>query len=99
MTVVEPLSASTPHLESLFTLVKYNNETSIIGCLYRPPDGDFREFILNLEQHLEFISINFSNVNKMVIGGDFNIDLKTSGRSNDSIFCNWSFSSIFGFCR
>ena len=47
----------------------------------RPPDGDFREFILNLEQHLEFISVNFRNVNKIVIRGDFNIDLKTSRRS------------------
>ena len=93
VTVVEPLSASTPHLESLFTLVKYNNETSIIGRLYRPPDGDFREFILNLEQNLEFISVNFSNVNKRVIGSDFNIDLlKTSGRSNDYLNMMFSYS-------
>ena len=90
---MEPLSAFIPHLESLFTLVRYNNETSIIGCLYRPPDGDFREFILNLEQHLEFILVNFSNVNKIVIGGDCNIHLlKTSGRINDYLNMMFSYS-------
>ena len=93
VTIVEPLSASTPHLEFLFTLVRYNKETSTIGCLYRHLDLDFREFILNLEQHIEFISVNFGNVNKIVIGGDFNIDLlKTSRRSSDYLNMMFSYS-------
>ena len=59
--------------ESIFVEIDCTSSKNIIvGCIYRPPDGDFRKCLEDLESLLE----KLKNESKIVyIGGDFNINL------------------------
>ena len=62
---------------------------TIICCIYRPPQGDIKEFAKKFNQILEKVSKN-----KTYIFGDFNIDLKKKSEHSE-ILLNSGFS--FGF--
>ena len=65
----------TRHLESLFIKIGkkevHTNKDLILGCIYRPPDGDVKIFMESYVNILEYLTSN-----DCYICGDFNIDLR-----------------------
>ena len=61
-------------LECVFVSANNNVGSFVIGCVYRPPKSNIDDFLVKLEQILIYIRDNCKN-NKIVIHGDFNIDL------------------------
>ena len=68
--------------ETLFIeVVRESRNNTIIGVVYKPPDGDFHSFHQNLSNCLEVISVE----NKIsFIAGDFNVDLLNSSPSSSA---------------
>ena len=68
--VINNISHTTGNLESLFITIT-NTETPItIGVIYRPPNGDYNEFLKELE-----ITKDLLPQHPVYIMGDYNIDL------------------------
>ena len=59
-TVLDALTYSTNHIESVFIRVDkkevHNNKDLIIGCIYRPPDGDTRTFMESYANIIQYLS-------------------------------------------
>ena len=70
--VVEDLSHCDPDIESIFVKISNTADTKplLAGVIYRPPNGNFDNFIQNLER----ICSEISNFNSRIMG-DFNADL------------------------
>ena len=69
----EDLKFNSSSFESIFVEIDCaGSKNIIIGCIYRPPDGDFVKFLEELESLLD----KLKGENKIVyLGGDFNINL------------------------
>jgi hypothetical protein len=69
-TVDNTLSSTTSNLETLFVKVTNTNKPITIGVLYRPPNGNFENFLTELRYVLELLPRT-----PVYIMGDFNVDL------------------------
>ena len=73
--VLHNMTFSTKHMESIFVRINKgelrNSKDLIVGCVYRPPNGDCKIFLDNYQD------IQFDNIGEVncLICGDFNIDL------------------------
>ena len=80
-------SVSNENIESLFITVNYEANPIHIGTVYRPPSGDILKFN---ETILKLIS-GFKPKEKVIIMGDFNINLFSNGKNKqsfeDSVLC------------
>ena len=74
-TVLDALTYSTNHIEHVFIRVDkkevHNKKNLIIGCIYRPPDGDTQTFMESYANIIQYLSST-----ECYICGDFNIDLR-----------------------
>jgi len=63
--------------EMLNAQIIINNTRIILSVLYRPPSCNFKNFIDELDVHLNHTELSFGNRDtKRLIMGDFNIDIK-----------------------
>ena len=69
---LDSISVMNDNLESLFIEVKFENSKFIVGCVYRPPGKNLKEF--NIEMNCILSSLTKTN-KEVYIMGDFNIDL------------------------
>ena len=76
-TVNKNLSHTSQHLETLFVTIPSDSQNLTVGVLYRPPSGDFREF-LNEFEHI----LNNCPSQNLYIMGDFNVDLHKLDNDN-----------------
>ena len=69
----EDLKCNSSTFESIFVEIDCTGSKNIIvGCIYRPPDGDFSRYLEELESLLE----KLNDETKIVyLGGDFNLNL------------------------
>ena len=75
-------SVTSPNLECLFLKVSKDSEQLNVGVVYRPPNSNFTEFLLEIEKVIKSLpkTITF-------ILGDFNLDLlKCETSSNTALF-------------
>ena len=70
---LDDLCVSLNHVECLFLECHHKNVKFVIGCIYRPPDGDFDSFINHMEQVLQLLSR--SSYTEVFICGDFNTNM------------------------
>ena len=68
--VVNSLSDTTEHLESLFVTITNTEKPITIGVMYRPPNGTYNDFLAELDRIKEQLPKH-----PVYIMGDFNIDL------------------------
>ena len=62
--------------ETIVSIVKVNANVELyIICIYRPPNNRIRQFI---EDFNEYLANNFSNLNDVIVLGDFNLDMKSN---------------------
>ena len=71
---MDDVSYISESLECVFVRANNNVGSFVIGCLYRPLKSNIDDFLVKLEQILIYIRENCKN-DKIVIPGDFNIDL------------------------
>ena len=68
--VIQSRTVNCDYIESVFVKVTFSNKCTIIGCCYRPPAS-------NKDRFLSFCDENFSrlntNINDIIISGDFNL--------------------------
>ena len=64
------LSHTSQNLETLFITASYNSKPTTIGVMYRPPNGNFDEYINEFKHTLEKCQGR-----NLYIMGDFNVDL------------------------
>ena len=90
-TTLENLTNTSKHIESLFIRIDKReiNTTKdvIIGCVYRPPNGDFKQFIESYQEVLDTISAT-----DCFICGDFNIDISAKNTKSEQ-FLNTNLAS------
>ena len=60
-----------PHIETCAAQIIVKHEKYFILAVYRPPAGNFAEFLLSLETILS----NISATSKIILAGDFNVNL------------------------
>jgi Reverse transcriptase (RNA-dependent DNA polymerase)/Endonuclease/Exonuclease/phosphatase family len=76
--VLVEYSIMLPYLESLFIEVQcVGNIKIIVGVVYRPPNSNFPDCLIKLEDIL--IGIDSSKSSFSVIAGDFNLDVLSAG--------------------
>ena len=68
--VLESLTVNFDYLESVFVKITYSRKSTIIGCCYRPPTSN-KELFLNFCD--EKFSVFNTNINDVIISGDFNL--------------------------
>ena len=71
------LSHTSQNLETLFITIPVNSQNITVGTLYRPPNGNFNEFLDELRHILESCPSRF-----LYIMGDFNVDLHKLDNDN-----------------
>jgi Endonuclease-reverse transcriptase len=92
----EDLCRMHPHIECVFIeIVLPNVKTIIIGCIYRPPNSDVAEFNSDLDLILTMIKIKKDQL--LIVTGDFNLDLLTTGTNQlvSTFVNNMSVHSLF----
>ena len=79
-------SVQSEHLEQVWIKLKINSVTYIFGSIYRPPRGQFSDFLTLLEESLSHFSMECDRV---VCGGDFNLNLLDLNNKSvqDFLFC------------
>lgn len=83
-----------PFIESLGVEVSVELQNYLLVCIYRPPSGNFNEFIVAMNDILS--SIFEKKYQGVYIFGDFNINLLRSDDNNVFDFINMMFSfSLF----
>lgn len=81
---VDKIESSFQHAE-VMTLCIYNQEyTFTVGAVYRPPNANVNQFLLELKTFLN----KFNNNNYFILAGDFNIDVRTAARSATAEYLN-----------
>ena len=77
--VLSSLTVNHDYIESVFVRITHQNKSTIVGCCYRPPAS-------SRELFLQFCDENFShlntNVNDVIIAGDFNLCMLRASDSN-----------------
>ena len=81
---ISELSCSLPFIESVFVLAEIGNAQCIIGNIYRPPSSDIREFLTHMYDIMDILISKYINC-KLLITGDFNIDLLKIQKSQDML--------------
>ena len=71
-TMNKRLSHTSPNLETLFVTIPVDSQNFTFGVLYRPPSGNFDNFLSELKFVLEGLPRPYRNLYLM---GDYNIDL------------------------
>ena len=71
---IECASVIEDYIESVFVSVDIGDIKYVIGCIYRLPKSNLMRFFDKLENILELLSNSFPH-NKLLLSGDFNIDL------------------------
>lgn len=71
-TIDDNLCKVTKNLESLFVSINFENTKILVGVVYRPPSGNYAEFETEFS---ELNSIYLKDASKVVILGDFNVNL------------------------
>ena len=91
--VLDNLTYSSKHIESIFIRIDKEELKSIkdiiVGCVYRPPDGDCNLFMECYQDVLDTIGLL-----DCFICGDFNIDIGTENNKSEQ-FLNTNISSNF----
>ena len=64
------------------TAIEISNPNYIICCVYRSPDGDLNIFFDKLTQLLNMYESSHS---KLIIGGDFNIDMLKNNQNKSKL--------------
>ena len=59
--------------ESCFVNLRRNNENIVLGVVYRPPSGNYREFINVTEEFIDQCANPY--LEEFILCGDFNINL------------------------
>ena len=72
--VIEPLTLSSPDLQSLFTKFVFNGKPYVIGNLYRPPSRSLPVFLEKVSYILEYCRLNYAD-HVVYMLGDTNVDL------------------------
>ena len=70
-TLESHLSHTSQNLETLFITFSYNSHPTTVGVVYRPPNGNFDEYLNELKLTFE----KCQSSQNMYIMGDFNVDL------------------------
>lgn len=65
--------------------LKTENETICVICIYRAPDTNLNDFFLHFENNLNLISKRLISSTKLVVCGDFNIDLLRNTKEKNSL--------------
>ena len=79
--VLDQFSIMENCFESVFAIANIGSEKYIFGCIYRPPKSCIMAFLQKLDNVLHEIKLTFKNA-KIVLQGDFNINLLACGISN-----------------
>ena len=91
--VLDNLTCSSKHIESIFIRIDKEELKSIkdviVGCVYRPPDGDCNLFMECYQDVLDTVGLL-----DCFICGDFNIDIGTENNKSEQ-FLNTNISSNF----
>lgn len=69
---LDNLAFSNDSIECLCVEITIKFKTSLLICVYRPPNSNFNKFIENLQHTLETVSKKYKSIYAF---GDFNIDL------------------------
>lgn len=72
-------------IEHLWVKLKNHNETIIVGVIYRPPKGNFNEFISKFE---DILIECYSQYDKLLCLGDFNINMLNLESNYVNRLCN-----------
>ena len=80
-TLIKDISVSTPHIETIFLKLSINNINLVTGVVYRPPSGDFSEFLECFQHITSKITCSYS-----YILGDFNYDLFNNSNHQTNLF-------------
>lgn len=72
------------HMEGLRISVSLGKTDFLIGCIYRPPKGNYTDFLESFEEIMTPLILKFDNV---VCLGDFNIDMLETGNVSVCRFC------------
>ena len=75
-----------PFMECLFIEMNINNQKYLIGGVYRVPNTNIYSFIDELNRLLEPIRTNY----KLILVGDYNIDLKRDDNYKNDFKCAFS---------
>lgn len=67
----EPIQLTSEELEQVFVKIKCSNKTSIIGCLYVPPNSPWEIYNKRMKE-ISNINLRYCN-DKIIIIGDYNI--------------------------
>ena len=90
---IKELSITTIDIETYFVKICNSEQPLNFGVVYRPPNGNIKNFYLQFEKILDKLSPSESNHDSIVCG-DFNINL-LKNESNKSKFENIYFSNCF----
>ena len=82
--LMEDLSCTLSHVESLFNKLNLGHQTLVMGCIYRPSGGSSLLFLEYIDSILELLSHD-GWLGGLVIGGDFNIDLLEYNRNTSNL--------------
>ena len=88
---IQNLSMTTADIETLF--IETSDKSLYFGAVYRPPNGNIKNFYLKFEKILEELS-NMDSKADSIICGDFNINLFKNDQ-NKSKFENIFFGNCF----
>ncbi len=66
-------------------IVKIDESMSVLAiCIYRPPSTDVHIFLDELDQLFVSVANDYPHIDKLIVGGDFNINLLDNVKNADS---------------
>ena len=91
---------SVTSFEYVGVIVKINKSTKMLALsVYRPPDNDVNVFLDELEDLFGSLSVTYPDIDKIAVGGDFNINLLENAKHvelfMDLLTSHSMFPSIF----
>ena len=80
-TILSDVTLMQSEIECVFANMVVRDEKYILGCVYRSPHSNIQSFLEKYESILSFLRYRFAGY-KVVIHGDFNINLLLAERNN-----------------
>jgi hypothetical protein len=76
-----PCCTTKSTFECVGTVVKVNESLSVLSiCIYRPPNTDINVFFDELEELFVSVTNAYPRIDRLIVGGDFNINLLDSAK-------------------
>ncbi len=73
--------------ECIGLVIRVNELMNILAlCVYRPPATDLTIFLEEMDDLLKYLADNYPDIDKLILGGDFNVNLLDGAKHVDFVY-------------